>query len=45
MDAVSPEPLAKVATTVLSPLIGVKQRALRLAALLIAHVQGFDHQI
>lgn len=42
---VSPKPLTKLSTPILGALIGVKQQALRLAALLIDHVQRLDHQV
>src|SRR5690606_23674694 len=43
--AVSPKPLAKLSTSILGALVGVKQQALRLSALLIGHGQRLDHQV
>ncbi|RMU96004.1 hypothetical protein ALP20_200025 [Pseudomonas coronafaciens pv. coronafaciens] len=43
--AISPKPLAKLSATVLGALVRMKQQALRLAALLISHVQRLDHQV
>lgn len=40
--AVSPKPLAKLSAPVLDALVGMKQQALRLAALLISHVQRLE---
>lgn len=43
--AVTPESLAKLATAILRALIRAKQKPLRLATLLVSHVQRLDDQI
>ena len=43
--AVTPQPLAKVAAAILRSLIRVKQYPLRLATLLVSHLQRFDHEV